>query len=148
MQPIFLALSSLMDEPWQILHHMRNASNPMAARSNLIAYLISSTQSHISQSAQVAQIFGAKSYHEINTAAKWFVALSYLLILLFVAPPIITSLQVFLEVNVETRSVMIAVVIMVLFVFWVTLSPCSLPPSWGQRFTLLSCRRFAGALTA
>ena len=38
MQPVFLALSSLMDEPWQILHHMRNASNPMAARSNLIAY--------------------------------------------------------------------------------------------------------------
>jgi len=133
LQPIFLALSSLMDEPWQILHHMRNASNPMAARSNLTAYLISSTQSHILQSAQVAQIFGAKSYHEINTAAKWFVALSYLLILLFVAPLIITGSQVFLEVNVETRSVMITVVIMMFFVFWITL-PLFFTPILGTTF--------------
>lgn len=133
MQPIFLALGSLMDEPWQILHHMRNASNPMAARSNLVAYLISSMQSHISRRGHVAQIFGAKSYHEITTAEKRFVALSYLLILLFMAPPIITFLQAFFEVNVETMSVMIAIIIMMFFVFWVTL-PLFFAPIFGTSF--------------
>ena len=42
-------------------------------------------------------------------------------------------LQVFLEVNVETRSVMIAFVIMMFFVFWVTL-PLFFTPILGTAF--------------
>src|SRR5262249_53922703 len=57
MQPKFLAIGSLMDEPWQLLHHMRNARNPMAVQTNLTRYLISSMRSDISRSSQVARIY-------------------------------------------------------------------------------------------
>jgi hypothetical protein len=46
-QPKFLAIGSRMDEPWQLLHHMRNVPNPLALETNLIGYLISSMKSHI-----------------------------------------------------------------------------------------------------
>ena len=82
MQPKFLAIGSPMDEPWQLLHHMRNASNPMAVQTNLIRYLISSLQSHISRSQQVAQIYGAKSYRDLKPAAKLFAALAHLIVVL------------------------------------------------------------------
>ena len=80
MQPKFLAIGSRMDEPWQLLHHMRNASNPMAVQTNLIRYLISSLQSRISRSQQVDQIYGAKSYRDLKPAAKIFGALAHLIV--------------------------------------------------------------------
>src|SRR6266487_4486503 len=52
-QPKFLAIGSVMDEPWQLLYHMRNTPNPMATETNLIRYLILSMQSHISRSRQI-----------------------------------------------------------------------------------------------
>ena len=72
MQPKFLAIGSRMDEPWQLLHHMRNASNPMAVQTKLIRYLISSLQSRLSRSQQVDRIYGAKSYRDLKPAAKVF----------------------------------------------------------------------------
>jgi drug/metabolite transporter superfamily protein YnfA len=54
-QPKFLAIGSVMDEPWQLLYHMRNTPNPMAVKTNLIRYLISSMQSHISRSRQIGR---------------------------------------------------------------------------------------------
>ena len=80
MQPKFLAIGSRMDEPWQLLHHMRNASNPMAVQTNLIRYLISSLQSRISRSQQVDRIYGAKSYRDLKPAAKIFGALAHLIV--------------------------------------------------------------------
>ena len=80
MQPKFLAIGSRMDEPWQLLHHMRNASNPMAVQTNLIRYLISSLQSRISRSQQVDRIYGAKSYRDLKPAAKVFGALAHLIV--------------------------------------------------------------------
>ena len=76
MKPKFLAISSPMDEAWQLLHHMRNASNPMAIQKNLISYLISSMKSHISRSNQVARIYGAKSYRDLKPATKWLLTLT------------------------------------------------------------------------
>jgi hypothetical protein len=67
-QPKFLAVGSLMDEAWQILHHMRNASNPMAVRTNLTRYLISSARSRVSRNHQVrALIYGA----QVQKLTKW-----------------------------------------------------------------------------
>jgi hypothetical protein len=87
MQPKFLAIGSPMDEPWQLLHHMRNASNPLAVQTNLIRYLISSMQSYISRSHQVSRIYGAKSYRDLKPVAKLCLVLAYLLgpMLLFAA---------------------------------------------------------------
>ena len=78
----FLAIGSLMDEPWQLLHYLRNAPNPMAVNKNLIRYLISSRRSHISVSRQIARIYGANSYRDLNLKAKLVLALMYLLFLL------------------------------------------------------------------
>jgi hypothetical protein len=77
-QPKFLAIGSPMDEPWQLLHHMRNASNPMAVQTSLIRYLISSLQARVSRSHQIAQIYGAKSYRDLEPVAKLFLALAHL----------------------------------------------------------------------
>jgi hypothetical protein len=66
MQPKFLAIGSVMDEPWQLLHYMRNAPNPLAVETNLIRYLISSMRSHISRGRQVARIYERKSYGDLN----------------------------------------------------------------------------------
>jgi len=71
-----------MDEPWQLLHYLRNAPNPMAVNKNLIRYLISSRRSHISVSRQIARIYEAKSYRDLNLKAKLVLALMYLLFLL------------------------------------------------------------------
>ncbi|HEY7245873.1 MAG TPA: hypothetical protein VH678_18545 [Xanthobacteraceae bacterium] len=80
-QPKFLAIGSPMDEPWQLLHHMRNTPNPMSLETNLIRYLISSMRSHVSQSRQIAQIYEAKSYRDIRLMAKLFLALTHLMIM-------------------------------------------------------------------
>jgi hypothetical protein len=82
MQPKFLAIGSPMDEPWQLLNNMRNASNPMAVQTNLIRYLIPSLQSRISRSRQIARIYGAKSYRDLKPAAKLCLALAHLIVVL------------------------------------------------------------------
>lgn len=74
-QPTLLAIGSPTDEAWQILHHLRTIDNPLAVRSNLLRYLFSSLQSHISLSAEVARIHGAKSFRDIGTVAKCVAAL-------------------------------------------------------------------------
>jgi hypothetical protein len=56
MQLKFLAVGSMVDEPWQILHHMRNVSNPMAVQTNLIRYLISSTRARLSRNREVFKL--------------------------------------------------------------------------------------------
>jgi hypothetical protein len=81
-QPKFLAIGSVMDEPWQLLHHMRNAPNPMAVEGNLIRYLISSRQSHISRSRQIGRIYEVKSYGDLKMRAKLVLGLTHLLFLL------------------------------------------------------------------
>jgi hypothetical protein len=81
-QPKFLAIGSAMDEPWQLLYHMRNTPNPMAVETNLIRYLISSMQSHISRSRQIGRIYEVKSYGDLKLMAKLILGLTHLLFLL------------------------------------------------------------------
>jgi hypothetical protein len=80
-QPKFLAIGSVMDEPWQLLYHMRNTPNPMAVETNLIHYLISSMQSHISRSRQIGRIYEVKSYGDLKLLAKLVLGLTHLLFL-------------------------------------------------------------------
>jgi hypothetical protein len=65
-QPQLLVIGSLVDEAWQILHHMSRTDNPMAVRSNLLVYLFSSVRSAASQSSLASRIHGAKSYEDLN----------------------------------------------------------------------------------
>jgi hypothetical protein len=81
-QPKFLAIGSVMDEPWQLLHHMRNTLNPMAVEGNLIRYLISSTQTHISRGRQIGRMYQVKSYGDLKLMAKLVLGLTHLLFLL------------------------------------------------------------------
>lgn len=64
--PTFLAIGSLMDEPWQILHHVRSLENPLSIRSNLLIYLFSALRASISNSSKIARIQGAKSYRDFG----------------------------------------------------------------------------------
>jgi len=80
-QPKFLAIGSVMDEPWQLLYHMRNTPNPMATETNLIRYLILSMQSHISRSRQIGRIYKVKSYGDLKLIAKLVLGLTHLLFL-------------------------------------------------------------------
>jgi hypothetical protein len=65
-----LAISSLLDEAWQILHHLNSIHNPMAVGANLPVYLFASVRSAVSQSAVVARIHGAKSYGDLGKIGK------------------------------------------------------------------------------
>jgi hypothetical protein len=69
-QPSLLAVSSRMDEPWQILHHLSTIQNPLAVNSSLLSYIFSSARSVFAQYAAVARVLGAKSYRDIGLAEK------------------------------------------------------------------------------
>jgi hypothetical protein len=86
LHPKFLAIGSVMDEPWQLLHHMRNTPNPMAVKTNLIRYLMSCLQSDISRSRQIGHIYEAKSYSDLKLMAKLVLAITHLLFLFSVLP--------------------------------------------------------------
>jgi hypothetical protein len=66
----FLSIGSPFDEAWQILHHIRNTTNPLAVRSNLISHLFTSLHSHMSQAAEVERTLGIKPFAEMNFAGK------------------------------------------------------------------------------
>src|SRR5262249_54506951 len=82
--PRFLAMSSQVDEAWQILHHTRNIQNPLAVKSSLFSYLFSSTRSVMARSAQVARIRGARSYGDLGIVARIVMALTHLLTIILI----------------------------------------------------------------
>jgi hypothetical protein len=83
-QPPFLAIGSLMDEAWQILHHTETMSNPLAVKSNLLGYLIDSLRSGVSRATQIDRINGAKSYRDLGLVAKCVMAMIHAIICLYV----------------------------------------------------------------
>jgi hypothetical protein len=95
-EPRFLAMSSQMDEAWQILHHTRNFQNPLAVKSNLFSYLFRSTRSNMARSAQVARICGAKSYGDLGVVARIVMALTHLVTTVFIVLMIIGTIALLL----------------------------------------------------
>jgi hypothetical protein len=83
-KPILLAISSQMDEAWQVLHYVRSIDNPLAVRSGLLDYLSCRVRSAFSQNRAVARVLGAKSYSDIGNFAKLVTAAMHSLIFLFV----------------------------------------------------------------
>ena len=84
-EPQFLALGSLMDEAWQILHHMRSIYNPLAVRQSLRSYLFSSLRSRMSRDADIERILGAKSFKSLGVATRWWNVFGYVLVALFLS---------------------------------------------------------------
>ncbi|WP_136624218.1 hypothetical protein [Bradyrhizobium centrolobii] len=70
LQVSLLAISSPMDEAWQVLHHLRGAEDPLAIRTGLLRYLLGAIRSHMSQGADIARIHGAKSYGDFGKFAR------------------------------------------------------------------------------
>jgi hypothetical protein len=88
--PPLFAMGSLMDEPWQVLHHMRAIHNPLAAKTNALSYLFSSLRSNILQNTKVARIRGAKSYRDLGIVAKLVMTIThaatvFVILILFLA---------------------------------------------------------------
>ena len=73
-QAVLLAISSPMDEAWQVLHHLPTIKNPLIVRSSLLGYLASSVHSRFFRGQQVARIRGARSYRDISIIQKGFAA--------------------------------------------------------------------------
>jgi hypothetical protein len=65
-QPELLAISSAMDEAWQVLHHISRFDNPLAVKSNLFSYLWTCVRSASSQAWFASRINGAKSYKDLG----------------------------------------------------------------------------------
>jgi len=90
--PEFLAINSVMDEVWQVLHHIRSIPNPLAITSNPLSYLLSSLRSNISRSAQIARIHGTKSYRDLGLAAKLVMVITHLFALFLIVVIAATSI--------------------------------------------------------
>jgi hypothetical protein len=72
--PEFLTMGSSMDEPWQLLHYLRNADDPLRIQSNPLSYALSVLRSNISNRSDIARIRGAKTYRDFagkTKAALW-----------------------------------------------------------------------------
>jgi hypothetical protein len=55
--PLLLVIGSRRDEAWQVLHHMRNANNPLAVKSNLFTYLLSAFRSYFAQRTAANRLY-------------------------------------------------------------------------------------------
>jgi hypothetical protein len=91
----FLAIGSLKDEAWQLLHHMQTIADPIAVRSGLINYLYSSVSAQITMNLQIARIKGAKSYHDLEPVDR--VILFFIHITLCAALPLVIAGDIYFK---------------------------------------------------
>ena len=70
MLPQLLAIGSVMDEPWQMLHYLRNANDPLRIQSNPLRYALAAVRSNISNRSDIARIRGAKSFDDFAGTTK------------------------------------------------------------------------------
>ena len=58
-RPFMLAMSSSMDEAWQLLHHLRSMDSPIAPRSGLLGYLWTRHREYLRKSRDIERVHGA-----------------------------------------------------------------------------------------
>jgi uncharacterized BrkB/YihY/UPF0761 family membrane protein len=95
-QPRFLAISSRMDEPWQLLHGMRSVNNPLAIGTSLFKYLFSSLRSRMALGAQIDSILGAKSFKDGGLVDKVFYFITWFVLLMILPVALSAALWIFL----------------------------------------------------
>lgn len=65
-----LAVNSPYDEAWQLLHHVREAASPVAVKEGILRYLYGRAKSYVDQRSEVARIFGAVRFGDLNRWQK------------------------------------------------------------------------------
>ena len=75
-----LVIGSRMDEAWQVLHHLRNADNPIAVKLNPLLYMVSAFQSSFAQRTAVDRLHYG-SFRDIGYAATSQAVVAYSLLM-------------------------------------------------------------------
>ena len=65
-----LAINSRYDEAWQLLHHVRETTNPLAVREGLIPYLGRRIRDYVRRRSDIARIYGATSVSDLRGHTK------------------------------------------------------------------------------
>ena len=60
--PFMLAISSPMDEAWQVLHHIRNTSSPITPPHGFLRYMLESIHQHIKRDYEIEKAHAANDY--------------------------------------------------------------------------------------
>jgi hypothetical protein len=80
LRPFLLAISSSMDEAWQLLHHLRSMDSPIAPRSGLLGYLLTRRREYLKRSRDIERVHGAALFVLQSRSTK-IVAVIFQLIL-------------------------------------------------------------------
>ena len=76
-RPFVLAISSPMDEAWQLLHHIRSIANPFAPGTGLLIYLRQQRAKTSRRIAEVDRILGASNFIDQSLPLKFIALLTY-----------------------------------------------------------------------
>ena len=69
-KPIILAISTLEDETWKSLSHVRNSKNPLAPNSGWMKYILASYLTNIRRGDEIGRIHGEKRLSQIGGSNK------------------------------------------------------------------------------
>jgi hypothetical protein len=116
-RPQLLVIGSLMDETWQILHHMGNIDNPLAVGSTPLSYLFSSMRSNVSQRVVSARIYGAKSYSDLTNTGK-VVTVAIHLFALIAVTAILYKVVVWYKILIATAIMLSLLLLIAMFFTW------------------------------
>ena len=78
---IGLSISSPYDEAWQVLHHLRQAANPLAVPTGLVRHLYRQSIAHVVRRRQVSRLHGSARWRDLSYAALAMMLLFYALAL-------------------------------------------------------------------
>ena len=76
-RPFVLAISSPMDEAWQLLHHIRSIANPFAPGTGLLSYLRQQRAKTSRRIAEVDRILGASNFIDLSLPLKLTAVVAY-----------------------------------------------------------------------
>jgi hypothetical protein len=81
--PRLLAISSSMDETWQILHHLQTSRDPLDTRANFFRFVYLSMQRRRLILREISLLDGAKSFRDLGLIGKLIVGCLHLVFYLW-----------------------------------------------------------------
>jgi hypothetical protein len=93
--PRVLILGSLMDEAWQVLHHLRQLANPLTSALGLTGYLKDSRRAYLSRALETERLSGTASFRDLSRFAK----------IIYCAVVIVGAILVMVAVTIEPSSI-------------------------------------------
>ncbi len=81
LRPFILAISSRVDEAWQLLHHLRDIPNPLEPKTGLPGFIWQNYRAYTKRSCEIARIQGVSMFGEQTPLVKILVAALWLLAL-------------------------------------------------------------------